>query len=302
VFIDVDRDTFNIDPLLVDAAITSATRALLVVHQVGMPCDLDALLPIAERRNLPVIEDAACAIGSKVRHKGRWETIGAPRGDIACFSFHPRKLVSTGDGGMLTTRNAEFDARFRLLRQHGMSVPDTVRHASTTVVTENYSIPGFNYRLTDIQAAVGREQLKRLPALVSRRRELAARYQELLADLPGVIRPFEPEWARTNWQTYTIRIAPPLEPRAIMQQMLDGGIATRRGVMNAHREPAWPKGTWSCGPEHDTCTCSGSGCGWLHVGEEIQDTAIALPLFHQMTDEDQGRVVTALRAACTQTV
>jgi dTDP-4-amino-4,6-dideoxygalactose transaminase len=302
VFVDVDRDTFNIDPSRVEAAITPRTRALLVVHQVGMPCNLDALLTIAARRNLPVIEDAACAIGSEVRHKGRWEPIGAPRGDIACFSFHPRKLVSTGDGGMLTTRNAEFDARFRLLRQHGMSVPDTVRHASTTVVAESYAIPGFNYRLTDIQAAVGREQLKRLPALVSRRRELAARYQELLVDLPGVIRPFEPEWARTNWQTYTIRIAGPLAPRAIMQQMLDGGIATRRGVMNAHREPAWPKGTWSCGPEHDTCTCPGSGCGWLRAGEEIQDTAIALPLFHQMTDDDQGRVVTALRAACTQTV
>ena len=302
VFVDVEHDTCNLDPLRVDAAITPRTRALLLVHQVGMPCNLDALLAIAQKRNVPVIEDAACAIGSAVRHNGQWETIGAPRGDIACFSFHPRKLISTGDGGMLTTRSADVDARFRLLRQHGMSIPDTVRHTSTTVVVESYSIPGFNYRLTDIQAAVGREQLKRLPALVARRRELAARYHALLADLAGVIRPIEPEGARTNWQTYTIRLAQALDPRAIMQQMLDAGIATRRGVMNAHREPAWPKGTWSCGPEHDTCTCSGSGCRWLRTGEEIQDTSIALPLFHQMTFDDQDRVVSALRAACEQMV
>jgi perosamine synthetase len=302
VFVDVERDTFNLDPSRVDAAMTPRTRALLLVHQVGMPCNLDALLAIAQKHHVPVIEDAACAIGSEVRHDGQWEPIGAPRGDIACFSFHPRKLVSTGDGGMLTTRKADFDAQFRLLRHHGMNVPDTVRHASATVVVESYSIPGFNYRLTDIQAAVGREQLKRLSALVARRRELAARYHALLAGLPGVIRPVEPEWARTNWQTYTIRLAPGVDSRAIMQQMLDAGVATRRGVMNAHREPAWPKGTWSCGPEHDTCTCSGSGCRWLRVGEEVQDTSIALPLFHQMTFDDQDRVVSALRAACQQTV
>lgn len=299
VFVDVERDTFNIDPTRVGAAITPRTRALLLVHQVGLPCQLDVLLAIAQKHGLPVIEDAACAIGSEVGHNGQWERIGAPRGDIACFSFHPRKLVSTGDGGMLTTRNPEFDARFRLLRQHGMSVPDTVRHASKRVIVESYAIPGFNYRMTDIQAAVGREQLKRLPAQVARRRELAGRYQGLLADLPGVLRPVEPEWARTNWQTYTIRLADTLDPRAIMQQMLDAGIATRRGVMNAHREPAWPKGTWSCGPEHDTCTCSDSGCRWLRNSEEIYDTAIALPLFHQMTFDDQDRVVATLRAACS---
>jgi perosamine synthetase len=300
VFVDVERETFNIDPSRVEAAITPRTRALLVVHQLGMPCRLDALLAIARDRGLAVIEDAACAIGSEIRWNDRWEPIGTPRGDIACFSFHPRKLLSTGDGGMLTTRTADLDARFRLLRHHGMSVPDVVRHASATVIAESYSIVGFNYRMTDIQAAVGREQLKRLPALVARRRELAARYEELLADLPAVILPSEPEWARTNWQTYTIRLAGALDPRAVMQQMLDAGIATRRAVMNAHREPAYPKGTWSCGPAHDACTCQGPGCRYLDVGEEIQDTAIALPLFHQMTHEDQDHVVAALRAACSR--
>ena len=127
-------------------------------------------LPLARRHGIPLIEDAACAIGSEILWNGRWEKIGKPHGDVACFSFHPRKVITTGDGGMITTANAEWDARFRLLRQHGMSVPDTVRHGSREVIFESYPEVGFNYRMTDIQAAVGREQLKRLPEIVDRRR------------------------------------------------------------------------------------------------------------------------------------
>jgi dTDP-4-amino-4,6-dideoxygalactose transaminase len=186
-----------------------------------------------------------------------------------------------------------------MLRQHGMSISDSARHTSSKVVTESYAVLGYNYRLTDIQAAIGREQLKRLPALVARRRELAARYHELLAGIPGVIRPAESEWARTNWQTYTVRLDGH-DQRSVMQLMLDAGVATRRGVMNAHREAAYPKGSWSCGPDHDRCTCPGSGCLWLRAGEDVQDTSVALPLFHQLTFEDQDAVVSALRAACSQ--
>src|SRR5262249_37561921 len=153
VFVDVEPDTFNIDPRSVEEAITPRTRALLCVHQMGMPCDLAAILPIARRRGVPVVEDAACAIGRELRMGDRWERIGRPHGDIACFSFHPRKVVSTGDGGMITTTNAEWDAACRLLRQHGMSVPDTVRHGSSSVIFESYPILGYNYRMTDIQAA-----------------------------------------------------------------------------------------------------------------------------------------------------
>ena len=124
---------------------------------------------------------------------GEWERIGKPHGDIACFSFHPRKVITTGEGGMLTTADAELDRKFRLLRQHGMSVPDTVRHGSPQVIFEDYLIVGFNYRMTDIQAAVGRKQLERLPELVARRRALAARYAELLGNIEGLRLPFEPE-------------------------------------------------------------------------------------------------------------
>jgi dTDP-4-amino-4,6-dideoxygalactose transaminase len=278
VFVDIDLGTFNIHPGLVEAAIGPQTKAILAVHQIGMPCDLRALTAIATRHRLPLIEDAACAIGSEVEWDGAWQRIGRPHGDIACFSFHPRKLLSTGDGGMLTTRSADLDRVFRLLRQQGMSVPDAVRHSSNEVIFEEYPVAGFNYRMTDIQAAIGREQLKRLPAIVARRRELAARYQARLRSIDGLIVPHEPQWARSNWQSYAVRIRAWIDQRAFMQRMLDAGIATRRGVMNAHRERAYPAGTWRA-------------VGGLTQSEEAQDTTVILPLFHQLTEDDQDRVV-----------
>jgi dTDP-4-amino-4,6-dideoxygalactose transaminase len=182
---------------------------------------------------------------------------------------------------MLTTASADLDRRFRLLRQHGMSVPDAVRHTSNQVIFEEYPILGYNYRMTDIQAAVGREQLKRLSAMVQRRRELVARYQKLLQSVDGVVVPREPRWAHNNWQSYAVRIGAWIDQRTLMQRMLDAGIATRRGVMNVHREAAYPAGTWR----------AGSGLG---QSEEAQDTTVILPLYHQLTEEDQDRVVEAL--------
>ena len=284
VFVDIDPVTLNIDPALVESAVGPRTKAILAVHQLGMPCDLASLVPIAARCGVPLIEDAACAIGSEIEWQGTWQRIGKPQGEVACFSFHPRKLLSTGDGGMLTTSNEELDRTFRLLRQHGMSVPDAVRHASNQVIFEGYPVVGYNYRMTDIQAAIGREQLKRLPAIVARRRELAARYEERLQSIDGVIVPREPRWARTNWQSYAIRVGAWIDQRAVMQAMLDAGVSTRRGVMNIHREGSYPEGSWR----------AGSGLGH---SEEAQDTAIVLPLYHQLTEDDQDRVVEALAAA-----
>jgi len=287
VFVDITPETFNLDPRLIEAAIGPHTKAILVVHQLGMPCDLDAILAIADCRGLPVIEDAACAIGSEIRWQEQWQRVGRPHGRVACFSFHPRKLLSTGDGGMLTTSDAALDATFRLLRQHGMSVPDTVRHASSQVIAETYPVLGFNYRMTDIQAAIGREQLKRLDEIVSRRRQLADRYTNALRDQPGLELPVEPEWARSNWQTYAVRV-PESRQRAIMQELLDAGISTRRGVMNAHREAAYPPGTWRAG-------------GSLRESETAQDRAIALPLFHDLASGDQDRVIARLLEAVNRT-
>jgi dTDP-4-amino-4,6-dideoxygalactose transaminase len=287
VFVDIELDTFNMDVSLLEAAIGPRTRAILAVHQLGMPCDLPAITTIGQQRQLPVIEDAACAVGSDIRWNGVWETIGRPRGDVACFSFHPRKLLSTGDGGMLTTRRADLDERFRLLRQHGMSIPDTVRHSASLVTFEEYPVVGFNYRMTDIQGAIGREQLKRLPSIVARRRQLAARYTAALGTCPGVKTPVQPEWGRSNWQSYAVRVARGRQ-RRVMQAMLDEGISTRRGVMNSHREAAYPAGSYR--------VAAGQR---LERSEEAQDTAIVLPLFHDLDEADQDRVIDAVTRAVT---
>jgi len=285
VFVDIDPVTFNIDPAQVEAAITSKTRAVLCVHQMGMPCDLAAIVALARARGLAVIEDAACAIGSEILWDGRWEKIGKPHGDIACFSFHPRKVMSTGDGGMITTNNAAWDAKCRLLRQHGMSVPDTVRHGSAKVIFEAYPVVGYNFRMTDIQAAVGREQLRRLPDIIARRREIADQYRALLRDVPGLTLPAEPSWGRSNWQSFCVRLPASCDQRTVMQAMLDAGVSTRRGVMCSHREEPYR---------------NAKRCGELQLSEAAQDQCIILPLYGQMTAADIAAVANALRIHSNQ--
>lgn len=282
VFIDIDPLNCNMDPALIGAAITPRTKAILLVHQMGMPADLAAIVKLARAHDLFVIEDAACAAGAEILWEGKWEKIGRVRGDAAVFSFHPRKVLSTGDGGMITTPHAEWAARFKRLRQHGMSVPDTVRHKSQQVVFETHPELGYNYRMTDIQAAIGREQLKRLPGIVKRRRELVELYRTELADAQWLHVPTEPSWARTNWQSFSVRLPDACDQRTVMQAMLDKGIATRRGIMCAHREDTY-RNTLLPAP--------------LPHSEAEQDKRIILPLYGQMRDEDVSIVATALKDA-----
>jgi dTDP-4-amino-4,6-dideoxygalactose transaminase len=236
---------------------------------------------MARRHGIAVIEDAACAAGSRIRMNGEWEPIGKPHGDIACFSFHPRKVITTGEGGMLTTADAELDRKFKLLRQHGMSVPDTVRHSSSSVIFEDYVALGYNFRMTDMQAAIGRRQLERLPELVARRRAVAARYIEQLGNLEGLRLPTEPAWARSNWQSYCVRLPDRLDQRIVMQRLLDNGIATRRGIMCAHREAPYS----GLAQRQD-----------LRQSERAQDRSILLPIYAQMSAEDTSKVSAAVRA------
>jgi perosamine synthetase len=271
VFVDIDPDTYNLDPELVAEAVTGNTRAILAIHQMGMPCDLQALMEVARRHDIALIEDAACAAGSEIFLNGRWERIGKPHGRIACFSFHPRKVITTGEGGMLTTSDMQCDGKFRLCRQHGMSVPDTVRHGSRQVIFEDYVVVGFNYRMTDVQAAVGRKQLERLPDLVSRRRQVSARYAKLLSDIEGLVLPREPKWARSNWQSYCVRLPKRVSQKAVMQSLLNRGIATRRGIMCAHREQPYASEPRS----HN-----------LRQSELAQDHSILLPIYAQMAESD----------------
>jgi len=282
VFVDIDPVTFNMDPALIEPAITSKTKAILVVHQMGLPCDLAQIVAIARRHNLKVIEDAACAAGSELLWDGEWEKIGRVRGDAAVFSFHPRKIMSTGDGGMLTTPHADWAAKFKLLRQHGMSVPDTVRHGSAQVIFETHPVMGYNYRLTDIQAAVGREQLKRLPGIVARRREIGEAYHALLGNAQRLTLPHEPVWARSNLQSFSVRLPDYSDQRAVMQTLLDAGVSARRGIMCAHREDVYSTTPLRAPLPHS---------------EAAQDRVIILPLYPQMTDGDIETVATNLKRA-----
>ena len=186
--------------------------------------------------------------------------------------------MSTGDGGMLTTRDPELDATFKLLRQHGMSVNDRVRHSADQVIFEEHGVIGFNYRMTDIQAAVGRKQLERMPEIVARRQEIAARYDDAFAAIDGVEPPHTPEWARTNYQSYIVRIPDDFGQRGFMQALLDRGISSRRGIMNAHREHPYAG-------DHD-----------LPISEWAQDRHVVLPLYPSMDDADIAAVISGVEA------
>jgi dTDP-4-amino-4,6-dideoxygalactose transaminase len=282
VFVDVEFETGNINPDLIEAAITPRTRVILAPHQLGMPCDLGRILPLARERNLKVVEDAACAIGSEISPApGEWEPIGRPHGDLATFSFHPRKVLTTGDGGMVTGRDPEVMARMARLRTHAMSLSTAERERAGGIVFEKYPEVGFNYRLSDIQGAVGREQLKRLPGLISERRRLAGRYREVLSGHPQLDLPQELPWARSNWQSFWIILKEecPHQQKEVMQALLDRGIRTVRGVMCAHREQAY-QGVRVRYP--------------LPVSERLQDRSIVLPLYPGMTAADQERVISSL--------
>lgn len=278
IFAEVDPQTFNLDLDDVRRRIGPRTKAIVLVHQLGLPADIDAFAALAGERRVRLVEDAACAIGS--RYSGR--PIGS-HSDLVCFSFHPRKIVTTGDGGMITTHSDDLAVRLRLLRHHGMSVPDTVRHAASQVIHESYVEVGYNYRMTDIQAAMGIEQLRRLPAILQQRRELAARYDAAFRGHPVIQTPAvcgDVEW---NVQSYAIRLRGFDAARrdAVMQHLLECGIASRAGVMTAHREPAYvARGRVS-----------------LPVSEAASDGSLIVPLYGSLTPGEQDEVAARLMEA-----
>jgi len=280
VFCDIDLKTYNMDPALVEELISPRTKAIMAVHQIGLPAEMKALREIADKHNLILIEDAACAIGAE--YDGR--LIGSPVGDLACFSFHPRKIMTTGEGGMITTRDAQMAERLRRLRQHAMSIPDTVRHNAKQIVTEAYNEIGFNFRMTDMQAAIGIAQLGRLKELLGRRRFLAHQYDAALAKVSRLIIPTVPENCKHNYQSYMIRLSSDVAEgrNEIMQELLEKKIATRRAVMAIHREAPYRTDEWEA-KLPQTCLAS--------------DTGIILPLYHQMTEEEQAYIIEALIAA-----
>ena len=272
VFVDIDPATYNIDPEKVSEAVGPGTTAIVPVHQVGQAADLDRIYEIARARKIPVIEDAACAIGTTYRGK----PVG---GDcrFAAFSFHPRKLITTGEGGMITTADADIASRLRVLRQQGMSVSDLDRHRSDRVIFEQYPVVGYNFRMTDLQAALGVAQLDKLAGLLAERRRLAQRYTQVFQGSPNLMTPFVPEYSGHNFQSYLLRLAPscPVGRNELMQKLLDRGIATRRGVMCAHLEPCYR----NLGRKTD-----------LKNSEAAAADTLVIPLFPGLSRDDQDRV------------
>ena len=278
VFAEVQTDTYNIDAIHAEKLITPKTKAILIVHQIGLPADIDAFKGLCKKHNLKLIEDAACAAGSS--YKG--SKIGS-HSDLVCFSFHPRKVITTGDGGMITTNNEEYYNRLKLLRQHGMSVNDRVRHNSTTVIMEDHLEVGYNYRLTDIQAAVGIKQLERLDWIIEERRKIAHKYQEAFSNIDFIRLPLEPKGYFTNWQSYVLYLKPhcPVKRNELMQLLLDKSISTRRGVMTTHRETAYKN--------HKLVVP-------LPISEDTNDNSIVLPLYVPMNDDEVNYVISNIKS------
>ncbi len=278
VFADVEPTTLNLTAATIEAVLTPRTRAVILVHQVGTPADLDAVHGVCDPSGIVVIEDAACAIGSLYRDR----PIGADS-DLTAYSFHPRKVITTGEGGMLVTTSEAWAKRSSRLREHGMSLSAEARHASSSVVLERYDEVGFNYRMTDVQAAIGLVQLERLDAIVSRRRELAEAYRARLDDLPLAGMIADPPYGRTNYQSYWIELSDdfPVTRDALLQSLLDRGVSARRGIMASHLEPAYA----------ETAHAS------LPITERLTRRSLILPLFHEMTEGQHERVVAAVRAA-----
>ena len=278
VFVDIDRETYNLNPSLLERLITPRTKAILAVHQVGLPADMERILKVASAHNLKVIEDAACALGAEYRG----ERIGKPHGLVACFSFHPRKIITAGEGGMLATDNEAIAARLKQLRHHGMSVTDLARHQSKTVILEEYGELGYNYQMTDLQAAVGIVQLNRLPELLRQRARLAEGYHEAFRKSQFLTPPQVPPYAKHTYQSYMVRLKPDasLSRDELMQKMLERGVATRRGVMASHKEPLYAhEAVRAPLPETDAAT----------------NETIILPLYPQMTPNEQEYVISNLQ-------
>jgi dTDP-4-amino-4,6-dideoxygalactose transaminase len=274
VFADIDPLTYNLDPSAAERAITERTKAIMPVHQMGLPADMDRFLALADAYGVTIVEDAACAIGAAYR--GR--PIGS-LGPLACFSLHPRKVITTGEGGMIAVHDPAVADRLRKLRQHAMDVSDLARHSANDVIIESYPERGWNQRMTDMQAALGLCQLDALDEILEERRRLAARYTAAIERIPCLEAPYEPDYAQRTWQSYPVRLTPdaPLGRTELMRRLLRDGVPTRRGVMAIHLEAAYADAPVD-----------------LPHTEAATSESLMLPLFAGLTDEQQDHVIDCL--------
>jgi perosamine synthetase len=277
VFADIEADTWNLDPADVATRVSPKTKAVLAVHQVGLAADLDRL-KAAVPAAVPIVEDAACAIGSL--YKGR--PVGSS-GNVSCLSFHPRKTISLGEGGMVLTDDRDIADHCRRLRSHGASVSDLDRHRAQGLVYEEYRELGYNYRMTDIQAAIGIEQLKQLDSLLARRRAVATRYTAAFCKVEQIQTPAEPAYATHSYQSYAIRLKLGGGARRddIMRELIAAGVSCRRGIPPIHLEPLYRE-RGPGGP---------GGVVSLPVTEAVAAESIFIPMYASLPEADQARVI-----------
>lgn len=276
VFVDVDPATFNLDSGQLAGKVTPRTRAIIAVHLFGLCADVDAIMEAAP--GIPVIEDAACAVGSVYKGKAAG-TLGL----AAAFSFHPRKTVTTGEGGMVTTRDAELARRMRVLRSHGASLVESDCPPPPYRMPE-FNLLGFNYRLTDLQAAVGRVQLRKLDQWLEERRRWAGLYSAALATIPWLQVPAVSAHGVHSWQSYVCRVdesRAPLKRDALMDYLKTQGIATRPGTHAVHML-GYYRATFGMQPEDFPAACA------------CDRFSMAIPLHNRMTEPEYLRVIDSL--------
>lgn len=280
VFADVDLITGNATAETLDAVITPRTTAVIGVDQGGTPLDLDPIRELCDRHSLALVEDAAGGVGSTYGDR----PVGAGA-DITVWSFDQDAVLTTGEGGMLTTDNPEWAARARRLREHSLDVSAAERHESVPAALERYPEVGFDYRVTDLQAAVGLVQLGKLPEMVRRRRALAQEYQDVLSTVPGLRYVTDPDYGRSNFQSFWIEVLPgfPLDRDELLAWLVADGISARRGVMASHRQGAYAEHSGRVRP--------------LPVTERLTEHTLVLPVFHTMTAEEHRRVTESLQSA-----
>ena len=280
VLVDVDPVTLNIDPEKIRAAITPRTKAIMPVHYGGLACDIGAILAVAQEHGLKVVEDAAHALPST------WQSqlVGQLQSDVTVFSFYANKTITTGEGGMAVTRHADIAQRMRVMRLHGMNRDAFDRFTSRTPAWYYEVVaPGFKYNMTDIAAAMGVEQLARLPDFVARRQYLAGRYHEQLASLPLTLPAQAPAGDTHAWHLYVIRLKDeaPLARDDLIQALSDRGIGTSVHYVPLHRHPYW-RDRYQLTPT------------MFPVADAAYQAMVSLPLFTAMSDAEQDHVVAAL--------
>ena len=312
VFIDIDRESFNMSvdllevclkndcemrdgmlyykpvhkiakgesplSLLKEGAEFGKVAGILPVHQIGRPCNIQAIVQLARHYGLPVVEDAACAIGS--RYEKHDDRVGKPHGDIACFSLHPRKILSAGEGGIITTNQAKYDQFCKLLRHQAMSISDLERHQSDSLIIEQYSKTGYNYRMTDIQAAIALEQINKLDVILNRHQEIDTYYRVHLSEIPWIALPMKNEHTHSNWQSYPIQLldSAPISRNELIIYLKKKKISAKVMVMNSHTQAPYQN-------HHVRLAAS----EWAHASH------ILLPCHAQLKNEELAHIVTTLK-------